>query len=290
VDIQCGDCHANRQPRVRLADWPNQLARARQRLPFPAGPEQKFLVTARQGTPLWHIRLGADRSLLYPKLGGPPLTIPPYTDASHPPTAGHQQLSCQACHSTWAPQCYGCHLEFTEQGEQWDHAARRPSPGVWRETRSLVRNRLPPLGVRADGSIHPHVPGMVFTAEHHALAQPLFRRLFTPLDPHTTGPARGCPDCHTDPVALGLGEGKLEYSAGSWRFSPTQGPAADGLPADAWTSLDGSLTGSSTRDAHRPFNAEQLRRILDAPAMPSALDTVRPASAPAVPRHSSWPQ
>ena len=272
VDIQCEDCHANRQPKARLTD----LAPAGRRLPFPASPSQEFLVTARQGTPLRHIAVGAQRNLLYPKLGGTPLAVPPYTAASHPAAPGHQHLTCQACHSAWAPQCYGCHLEYSEPGEQWDHVDRKASPGVWRETRSLVRNRLPPLGVSADGRIRPYVPGMIFTMQHPDLPQPLFRRLFAPLDPHTSGPSRRCGDCHADPVAVGLGEGALTRTDDGWHFSPSLARAADGLPADAWTRLDGSLSGSATRNGHRPFSPGELRRILDALAPASAADRSGP--------------
>lgn len=274
VDIQCSDCHANREPRVTLTD----LGPASRRLPFPARPDQEFLVTARQGTLLRHIRVGVERNLLYPKLGGPPLVVPTYTLTSHPPNEEHRRLSCQACHSTWAPQCYGCHLEYTEQGEQWDHADSRASPGVWHESRWLVRNGLPPLGVSEDGRIFPHVPGMIFTLEHPQYLQPLFRRLFSPLDPHTSGPSRGCPDCHADPVALGLGQGGLHRTEGGWRFIPTHEPAADGLPADAWTRLDGGVTGGSTRKGNRPFSPEQLRKTLDALPPPSVLGIGRPRS------------
>jgi hypothetical protein len=264
VDIQCSDCHANRQPRTKLSGGAARPGAISLRLPFPAEGDQPFLVTARLRTPLWHIKVGKEGNLLYPKLGGPALRIPDYTEASHAPAREHRNLSCQACHSRWAPQCYGCHLAYSEQGEQWDHAARAATPGVWRETRSLVRNGPPTLGVGAEGRIYPHVPGMVFTAAHPDMPQPFFRRLFAPLDPHTTGPSRGCRGCHADPMALGLGEGELTKLGRVWTHAPIQPTAADGLPADAWTSIDGKVTGDATRAGHRPFDAEELRRILDA--------------------------
>jgi hypothetical protein len=65
-------------------------------------------------------------------------------------------------------------------------------------------------------------------------------------------------------MALGLGEGELTKLGRVWTHAPIQPTAADGLPADAWTSIDGKVTGDATRAGHRPFDAEELRRILDA--------------------------
>ena len=177
----------------------------------------------------------------------------------------HERLTCQACHSQWAPQCHGCHLEYDPEGLQWDHTARRGTPGAWHETRSLVRNDAPPLGVAADGRIGPHVPGMILQAHHPDYPSPMFRRLFAPLPPHTSGSSRSCRDCHRNPRALGLGAGMLERSEdGDRRFTPDHPNAADGLPADAWTNLDASRQGGSSHAGHRPFSQEETRRILGA--------------------------
>jgi hypothetical protein len=264
VDIQCSDCHKP-GPTIGGDDWPQQHRAARQRIPYPITPGQRFLVTARNGTPLWNIRAGNDGNWLYPKLGGAPLKIPLLTPANHPTEPDHQRLSCQACHSQWAPQCYGCHIEYDPQGLQWDHIEGRGTPGAWHETRSLVRNDAPPLGVAADGRISPHVPGMILSMQHPDYPDLLFRRLFAPLPPHTSGSSRSCRDCHRNPRALGLGAGSLDRDEkGEWHFTPAHANLDDGLPADAWTSLDASRQGSATHAGHRPFSRQEMERLLDA--------------------------
>jgi hypothetical protein len=37
----------------------------------------------------------------------------------------------------------------------------------------------------------------------------------------------------------------------------------DGLPADAWTSLDSALQGQASDGVSRPFSVEEMQRILN---------------------------
>jgi hypothetical protein len=132
------------------------------------------------------------------------------------------------------------------------------------EERSLVRNTAPPLGVTASGRIAPFVPGMILTVAHPAWPQPRLHRLFSNLEPHTSGPARSCESCHRSAPALGLGEGTLERGAAGWTFTPAHPRLADGLPADAWTTLDASTPGQGTRPGERSLDREEIRRVLEA--------------------------
>lgn len=263
VDIRCEDCHANPKPRLRFDQWPEAEAAMKRRIPFPVRPNQEFLVTARHGTPLWHIEVRPTGLFLHRKQVGGSLRIPPYAAACRDPK--HERLHCTACHSRWAPQCYGCHLDYAPEPFQWDALAGRQTPGRWVEHRWEIRNEPPPLGVRADGRIAPAVPGMILSLQPSEGAPRRFLRRFAFLDPHTTGAARTCVSCHRSPVALGLGEGTLLIEAGRWRFLPAHGKLPDGLPADAWTTLDGSLSGSTPDGQGRPLNPAELHRILSAP-------------------------
>jgi hypothetical protein len=125
-----------------------------------------------------------------------PQVAPPYRPDSHPLAREHARLTCAACHSQWAPQCFGCHVRFDHAGEQWDHHERRVTPGRWVERRWNVRNGLPTLALGADGRIRPVVPGMIRTAEHPAWDAPRPRAHFAPVSPHTVGRARACETCH----------------------------------------------------------------------------------------------
>ena len=262
VDISCSDCHDNQNPRVTLANWPDRHRGMLDRIPFPVNTRQEFLTTG-NGTPLWHIEVRNDVLLLHLKLAADTRAIPVYTPRDHGHEDEHTRLSCNACHTQWAPQCYACHLSFSPDDSQWDHVERKFTPGLWSQRQAAIRNSLPPLGVTATGDITPFVPGMIMSIDHPDFAVPLFRRLFGALSPHTTGPARDCKSCHRSPVALGLGEGRLENAAGQWSFHAARQALQDGLPADAWTTLDAENPGRGTYPNDRSFNAGEMRRILN---------------------------
>ncbi len=267
VDIQCTDCHRNAQARVLLKDWPHEYAGYKTRLTFPAGAEQPFLATERKGTPLWHVEVDGERLWLHRKLSSGRIEIPQYS-SSHPLAEEHTRLSCNACHSRWAPQCYGCHIEYVSDQRQWDHQLQRPTRGRWREHRWEVESAEPLLGVTAKGRIHPFVPGMILSIEHPQWEQPRFQRLFAALSPHTTGKARSCVSCHESSHTLGLGRGQLLQCADGWRFVPERPVLRDGLPADAWTDLSGETTGASVRRNDRSLLKQEILRVLEARLTP----------------------
>ncbi len=175
----------------------------------------------------------------------------------------HERLTCNACHAQWAPQCYGCHMEYSEDGEQWDHVERRKTPGRWSDERWAIRNTLPPLGVSAWGQIDVFVPGMIMTVAHPSFDGDRFVRRFAPLSPHTTGKSRSCESCHRSSTALGLGQGELRISDDGIEFEPANELLQDGLPADAWNRLDPDAWDHDT--GHRPFNPAEIDEILRAP-------------------------
>ncbi len=268
VDIACQDCHANRHPRLSLEDWPARQRGQLQRIPFPVVPGQEFLTTA-HGTPLWHIEVRPEGNRLHRKLSTAVLEIPPLSEQSHPPGGQHARLTCNACHSQWAPQCHGCHTAYKPDERQWDHRVGEITPGRWVERRWNIRNDLPALGVTAADRIGPFIPGMILTIEHPAWQRPRFQRLFAASAPHTSGPSRSCASCHNQADALGLGRGRLSGETDGWRFEPEQEVLADGLAADAWTGLDRTAPGASTVTGDRSFTHKEMMRILDAETQPA---------------------
>ena len=97
----------------------------------------------------------------------------------------NQSLECYACHASWVPQCYGCHVQvnygkdkdgkpFTDTdwiaggSERFENGqtAESPlgthgkkSPGKVFETRSYLRWEEPVLGINGEGRVTPLMPG-----------------------------------------------------------------------------------------------------------------------------------
>jgi hypothetical protein len=270
VDIACADCHDNRSERFRNDNWPSEYAGFLERIPFEHGAKREFLKTERFGSPIWNVEIttdsesGSELFYMHRKNGGKRLRIPQISAASHPLAREHERLTCSACHARWAPQCYGCHLNYIEGQRQWDHVEKRATKGRWQQKRWDFRTDLPTLGVTADNRVSPFIPGMIFTIDHPQWEQPKFRRLYASISPHTVGESRSCRSCHRAPLALGLGEGQLVKLHGKWSLKPQRDALLDGLPADAWTGLDSSRPGVGTRDGERSFDRGELERVLDA--------------------------
>jgi len=102
-----------------------------------------------------------------------------------------ESLECYACHASWVPQCYGCHVDVDYGNDKngkpkhdtdWiaSGSARNPdgstaesplgtngiqSPGKVSETRSYLRWEEPVLGINGEGRVTPLMPGcqVVFT-------------------------------------------------------------------------------------------------------------------------------
>ena len=235
VDISCTDCH------VRDDKAPS----------------------TKNGTLLEHIEVRDDGSWLHTKTTGRVLNIP-YLDPANHPGNDHERLECSTCHSQWAPQCFGCHMEYDTEGTQWDHVDRKETPGRWYQERSHVRNNLGSLGVSEDYRIALFVPGMVMTVDHPDWASTRFVRVFAPLSPHTTGASRSCESCHRSSVALGLGQGELTRQGSKIHFEAAHDSLQDGLPLDAWTNIDRSLGGATPLPNQRPLSVEEMKAVLDA--------------------------
>ena len=259
VDIRCEDCHRITRT-ISPKQWPAAYRALRSRIPYPVKVGTRIPVTA-NGTPLWHIELQGNSAWLHRKLAGDRLLIPPYRDSEHPLAQEHRRLTCTACHSQWAPQCYGCHLQYDEAGAQYDHADHEITAGIWKERRGDSRNVAPPLGVNADNRIVPVIPGMIMEASHPDWPESRFVRRFQAIEPHTTGPARRCASCHRSSTALGLGQGKLQRDGKQWTFDPGMKLLQDGLPADAWTRIGRTAPPPET-PSPRPFTLREIEHIL----------------------------
>jgi hypothetical protein len=196
LEIACADCHRPAADPARADADRERVARvlrraweSRGRAPLPADPP---LVT-RTGTPLW--RTDATTRTLVLAATGERRAIPVAKDAPYHALAGHERLSCQACHTAWAPRCTQCHTRFDPAGEDVDHPSGKPTPGRWIEEAGGNGYGAPLLAIGPRGQIGTFVEGMRLRVDGVG-DRPIERTLWAPLDPHTTGRARGCASCH----------------------------------------------------------------------------------------------
>jgi hypothetical protein len=184
----------------------------------------------------------------------------------------HKRLSCNSCHTEWVSHCVGCHTEYDPKLEGYDLLDNKEITGSWKETPSDFYIDYPVLGIRKEKSgkeiIDTFIPGMVVTIEKmkNHLDKKIFKRLFAPTFSHTINKdGRNCESCHNNPLALGYGKGKLNFSdKGEWKFKAQfSNHKEDNLPKDAWIGfLKSRDETSTTRIATRPFTIEEQKRIL----------------------------
>lgn len=277
VKISCEDCHRDSfSETLTYVDLPTEskiLFNLRNQLPSDA-----LIAKTKHGNfPLLNIHvLNEDSACLIGKQDGKIHALKK-PSASCSLEFGHSDLSCASCHSGWAPQCIGCHTSFDDNDKGFDLLDRVGVTGEWNEFVGKYFAESPALGVRENDTlrkISEAVPGMIMTIDTASYYQQKsdhrFLRLYAPSAPHTTQAlGRSCSSCHLDPVTLGYGRGKLEFSIvkgeGKWTFKPRfANRKEDGLPEDAWVGFlsDYQKKPFSTRSDFRPFSLDEQKRIL----------------------------
>ncbi len=208
VEIECADCHgtpdrypwelplgwgdengpgpAQGPPRGVAHELPKHLKKGKA---WP--PRDGYLLTAR-GNPMPEVVRVGDRVLVH-TAGGRDLWVDPLkrlaqqgklpleAQVAMQAVGEHlETMECYACHSTWAPQCYGCHVKIDYSGGKrsfdWiaaGHRHRDPAhradrseqgydttlAGKVTEKRSYMRWEEPPLGNNGEGRVSPLMPG-----------------------------------------------------------------------------------------------------------------------------------
>lgn len=183
---------------------------------------------------------------------------------------GHQRISCAACHSTWVPQCYGCHVKRDKRETHLDKLSLKETPGWWEEGRSYIRYEKPMLAVWGEEVVivTPGCQDLITLVDGQGASEGGFNRFtMAAINPHTIqAKGRTCKDCHASAKTVGLGEGTVTKKNGQWHFTPVdRGVENDQgrTPGfDNFVTIDGKPLQYGSRPNLRPFNGEELRRIL----------------------------
>lgn len=212
---------------------------------------KRVFVTRKNQTPLLHVKILDDRRVMQSKITGKSLPIPLTTSSSNHELPGHERLSCDSCHTGWAPQCYGCHVRFNPEGNQKDHLLGEKTKGRWIESRWAVQSELPTLGVTGGDKITTFIPGMNLTIKKAPEVPAYELRYFSSISAHTTQKkSRSCQSCHQDNMALGIIQKKM---------SAPQNP--NWKTPIGWISEKDLKPGLATQPDARSFNRGEVRAI-----------------------------
>jgi decaheme cytochrome c component MtrC/MtrF-like protein len=208
VEIECSDCHGTpkqypwdlplgfgdefeERPAVGSARGTRQELNPHVLQGMVYDPRDGYLLTAR-GNPYTNVVRSGNRVIVH-TAGGKDIEMKPLrliAELEELSTRGRvamqtvdlhmNRLECYTCHTSWAPQCYGCHVKIDFSGgvmnTDWlaggaEHmrpecAADRGEahfdkklPGKVSESRSFLRWEDPPLGVNGEGRVTPLMPG-----------------------------------------------------------------------------------------------------------------------------------
>jgi hypothetical protein len=271
LDITCEGCHIPSFSEVEEGgSLAKRLVSLNGKVPH---MEKAPIAFSKKGTPLYNIQTRNGKVFFFRKMDGHSTELDVSSrEKPYHTLPGHKQVSCQACHSAWMPQCYGCHLTRRKGIPPGDWITGVKAAGRWREKRSYLRFSSPALGVRKDSTIFPVAPCQVFVSTFDEKGDyqggSSFKSLnISAFDPHTTSLwSRRCLDCHGDPKTLGLGEGILHYHDGTWTFRATYDAVSSGLgvnfPLDGLVGPGGEAFQKNGSDGTRPFDGGELRRIL----------------------------
>jgi hypothetical protein len=225
--------------------------------------------TTRKGREMTNIIRNKDGFVLVGRNDGKnhPLALPEKDACAYP---GHKRITCEACHSTWVPQCYGCHAKRDAGDTHLDKLTLEETEGWWEEGRSYIRYEKPMLGVWGDDVVivTPGCQDVVTLIDKDGKIEGGFNRFtMAAINPHTTqAKGRTCEDCHSSPKTLGLGEGTVVKKDGKWAFFPVD-LGVDTLKGrtigfDTFVTIDGRQLQHGSRADLRPFNGDELKRIL----------------------------
>ncbi|MCP3905235.1 MAG: hypothetical protein GY715_16540 [Planctomycetes bacterium] len=147
-------------------------------------------------------------------------------------------LECYACHSSWVPNCFGCHFERDEQFPGLNLMTRRLEIGRARTNNKVFESlRYFTIGPNSEGRVAPYVVACQPIADVTSRTGEKLLDLVmpetsngrsglahNPVNPHTVrgaGEVRSCAECHRSPPTLGMGSGNYAvardrvYTAGA---------------------------------------------------------------------------
>ena len=297
VEVSCYDCHGtpDKYPWELPVGYGTPVTLEGERGVYTLS-EKEYLITSRGNTKRNWLREGT-RAYLVSYYTERKHEIPLLKNVALPDTFKTQQgkvamatisrhietMECFSCHSSWAPQCYGCHMQYDRRvkGTDWINTSKKVDPETGRQTitrefgdisienRAFLRWERPILGVNLRGKVSPIVPGCqvfyTFTDDegnikalnkNYQTSTGHNNPTLAPLNPHTTSlVARSCEECHVDPKAVGYGTGNTR----SKEQLIGEDPLFHNLAEGAFGDIPGAETATwqVPRIEHFPYTLDQ---------------------------------
>ena len=238
-------------------------------------PQNKYFVQGNHGQDLPNVFLENNKAYLVGKLNKQKYALSSPSPQCQAPV--HSDVSCNTCHTQWAPQCISCHTSYDPTASGYDLLAQKDIQGRWNEDLGPFLADFPSLGVReheGKKEIITFVPGMIISLDKSGYTNIpddiTHQRLFAPIVAHTISKkGRNCKTCHNNPNAIGYGRGQFNKNKTDdttpWTFyAAYENWIHDDLPQDAWVGfLDYPKKKSVTHADTRPFSVNEQLRILD---------------------------
>ncbi len=267
VHIRCQTCH---QAHLAKPAPQNSVWKVIKSNPALKMPQDSLLARVTDHIFLSNVFKQHGRIVLVRKTDGKILTIKQNNRIRACNLEGHDRLACQACHSAYTPQCYGCHDVYDLRQKQLDKISMEKTKGHWSEGRSYLRFEEPTLGVDARQRIMPFAPGCqvyVTVIDETGKVNRQARYLtMAPFDPHSTrSQPPSCEACHLSAKRLGLGNGVLYVQKGKLKTLPLYDAQKSGLgnvPPEQMVTLQGKALQNMSRITARPFNQNEIKRIV----------------------------
>ena len=272
---QCKDCHfaqANHrtQPFDSLRYDTQSIIKLRK-----INPKNKRFVQGVNGQDLPNVFVENKEAFLIGKINHRRYTLSKPSPQCQAPA--HSAVTCNACHTQWAPQCIDCHTSYDPNAPGYDLLAQKDIQGRWNEDLGPFLADFPSLGIRESKNkreIITFVPGMIISLDKSGYSKIpddiTHQRLFAPIVAHTiSAKGRDCKTCHNHPNAIGYGRGQFQKtktdSPSPWTFyAEYEHWAHDDLPQDAWIGfLDYPKKLSVTHSDTRPFTVKEQLNILE---------------------------
>ncbi|MBJ02075.1 MAG: hypothetical protein CMK00_04300 [Planctomycetes bacterium] len=214
-------------------------------------------------------------------------------------------LECYACHTSWIPNCFGCHFERDEQDVGLNLMTNQYEVGkVTSSNKIFEALRHFSLGPNSEGRIAPYIVSCMPIADVTApdgskildfkmpvTSNGLSGLAHNPVQPHSVrgaGEVRTCAECHRSPASLGLGSGNYAVARRNIFTAGATGLTAHDRKSDpTQPGVSGTTAGTALAVASQPDVVEGSAAYLFVAAGPAGVNVYDNTSgSPTGPVHS----